>query len=325
MILSDRRALACALVLVVAACADPTASPSSTAVAPSLAVVGDNEPFAVSGYLAGIDRQAAARGLPIAVARAERLLTASAPAQTPRLIFANDRQLRLQSRWVPSDIRRLATDATLSYGVFAPLAQATVGGSAEAAFDASFATWNSVTCSKLAVRKRAIPAGQLPSFILTGFFPPADINDVGFVPGELFDLIFGAGASQFTVGVTVTFTFIQTDAAGVPILDPNGNPIPTDVDRDGRDDTAFKEVWFNDALAYSTTGAPGTIDIESAALHEHGHALELGHYGKIVGDLKTGKLHVSPRAVMNAILIDTQRAPLGTDNAALCGAYADLN
>jgi hypothetical protein len=101
--------------------------------------------------------------------------------------------------------------------------------------------------------------------------------------------------------------------------------MPTDIDRDGRGDTAFAEVWFNDALKYSTTGAAGRIDIESAALHEHGHALGLGHFGKIAGDPKTGKLHVSPRAVMNAIILGVQRSPLGTDNAALCGNYAGWN
>jgi hypothetical protein len=84
-------------------------------------------------------------------------------------------------------------------------------------------------------------------------------------------------------------------------------------------------VWFNDALQYSSTGAAGRIDIESAALHEHGHALELGHFGKITGDPKTGKLQASPRAVMNAVLLGTQRSPLGTDNGALCGNYASWN
>ena len=326
MLLHHRRAHAGVLSLVLAclACADSTAPADLAAPNASLSVEGDDaDAIGVSAYLGTINRQAAS-GARVAVSRAELLLSANAPAKTPRLVFANDRQLRIPTRWVARDPRRLATDATLSYAVFSPLAQATVGGSAEAAFDKSFATWNSTSCSKMQVRKKSIAAGVLPSFILTQLFPPADINDVGFVPGALFDLIFGAGASQFIVGITVTFTFIQVDAGGQPILDPNGNPIPTDVDGDGRGDTAFKEVWFNDALGYSSVGAAGRIDIESAALHEHGHALELGHYGKMVVDPKTGKLHVSPRAVMNAVLLGTLRSPLGTDTGALCGNFADL-
>ena len=319
-----RRASAATALMVLAsvACTDSVAPARTEAVNPSLAVAGDDGgAVGVSEYLAGVNRQAAAKG--VTVARAERLVTSDAPATATLVVFANDRQLKLDSRWVSRDTRRLAKDGTLSYAVFSPLAQATVGGPAEPAFDASFATWNAVGCSNIAVNKVALPPGRLPSFILTGLFPPADINDVGFVPGSFFDAVFGAGASQFTIGVTITYTFIEIGPGGQPVLDANGNPIPTDIDGDGRSDTAFKEVWFNDALAYSTTGASNRVDIESAALHEHGHALELGHFGRIAGDLKTGKLHVSPRAVMNAILIAPQRTPLGSDNAALCGNFSN--
>jgi hypothetical protein len=323
---SGRRALAGAMLLVVAAaCTDSTAPSRFASTRASLSVVGDDaDAVGTSEFLANVNRQAIAAGSNVAVARAELLLASDAPVKTARIIFANDRQLRLQSRWVPRDIRRLATDATLSFGVFAPFARATIGGAAEAAFDATFATWNATSCSNMQVRKKTVAPSQIPSFILTGLFPPADINDVGFVPGAFFDQVFGTGASQYTVGVTITFTFIKLGPGGVPVLDPSGSPIPTDVDGDGRFDTAFKEVWFNDALAYATNGDPTKIDIESAALHEHGHALELGHYGKIVGDPKTGKLQASPRAVMNAFLLGVQRTLLGTDNAALCGNFANL-
>ena len=322
----DRRVLAGTALAMLAcvACADESTSPAAVVPAgASLAVAGaGDDAVGVSPYFADVNRRAAAAGARVAVSRAELLMSANAAVKAPRIIFANDRTLRLESRWVPRDLRRLSTDATLTYGVFAPFAVASVGGPAEAAFDATFATWNAVGCSNLQVRKKVLAPGQIPSFILTGLFPPADINDVGFVPGEFFELVFGPGSSQTTIGVTVTFTFIQIGQNGLPVLDANGNAIPTDIDGDGRWDTAFKEVWFNDALQYSSTGAPGRIDIQSTALHEHGHALELGHYGKIVGDPKTGKLHVSPRAVMNAVDLGVQRSPLGTDNAALCGNYA---
>jgi hypothetical protein len=329
MIGPDRRVLAGVALTILAclACTDESTAPAVGAPpVPALSVWGgDDDAVGVSEFLATTNRQAAAAGARVAAAHAELLTSSDAPLKTPRLVFANDRTLRLESRWVPQDIRRLATDASLSYGVFTPFAKATVGGPSEAAFDASFATWNAVNCSKLSVRKRTLSPAQLPSFILTGLFPPADINDVGFLPGGLFDLVFGTGSSQFTIGVTITFVFIQVGPNGQPILDANGNTIPTDVDGDGRSDTAFKEVWFNDALQYSTTGAAGRIDIESAALHEHGHTLELGHFGKIVGDPKTGKLQVSPRAVMNAVNLGVQRSLLGTDNAGICGNYASWN
>lgn len=317
-----RRALAgvALTALALGACSDEPTMPAARPPAAAAFSVGSDEIVGLSSYFANTNRLAAASG--IVMTRAELLLSSDASAKTPVLVFANDRTLRLPTRWVARDPRRLSTDATLSYAVYSPFAKATVGGAAEAAFDASFAAWNGVACSNLAVRKKALAPAQFPSFIVTGLFPPADINDVGFLPGAFFDLVFGVGASQNTIAVTVTFSFIQTLPNGQPVLDQNGNPIPTDIDRDGRFDTAFKEVWFNDALQYSTTGAAGQIDIQSAALHEHGHALELGHFGRIAGDPKTGKLHVSPRAVMNAVNLGVLRTPLGTDNSALCGNYA---
>ena len=312
---SRRRAMAgAALVsLGVTACADQPTAPSLVSTpAPSLAVT-ETEESGLSQFLTSANVRAAKSG--VAIARAELLTTSTADLKTPRLLFANDRTLRLTSGWVPRDIRRLSTDATLSYAVFAPNAKATVGGAAGAAFESAMATWNGVPCSNLTINKRELEPGRLPSYFRTGgLFPPADINVVGFLPGTVFDSL-APGGSQSIVAVTLTATFVGTDA--------QGRTIPTDVDGDGRMDTAFKEIWFNDALGYSTVGAPGTIDIESAILHEFGHALELGHFGKIVGDPKTGKLHVSPRAVMNAANLGTQRTLLGSDNAAFCGTYAN--
>jgi hypothetical protein len=306
---------------VLTACADATTAPRTMPDKPSLAVDAEVEPSMISGYLVTLNDRLAAAGANVVATEAELLVSASASAKTPRIVFANDRALRLATRWVPRDLRRLATDATLTYSVFSPFANASVGGPAEAAFDAGFATWNSVSCSKLVVRKKALIPGQFPSFIFTGLFPPADINMVGFLPGAIFDQVFGPIAGPVTIGVTITFAFIEVGPNG-PVLDENGNPILSDIDGDGRFDTAFAEIWFNDSHQYATNGTPNRIDMESVALHEQGHALELAHFGKLALDPKTGKLHVSPRALMNAAYLGIQRAPLGTDNAAYCGNYA---
>jgi hypothetical protein len=202
----DRHALAGVAITLLAcvACARESTAPATVPASPNLSVSNsDGDAVGVSQYFADANRRALASGARVAVSRAELLVSADAPLRIPRITFANDRELRLDTRWVPRDIRRLSTDATLTYAVFAPLARATVGGAAEAAFDASFATWNAVGCSNMRVRKKALAPGQLPSFVLTGLFPPADINDVGFVPGSVFDLVFGPGASQFTIGVTM--------------------------------------------------------------------------------------------------------------------------
>jgi hypothetical protein len=317
-----------ASILVLAGCADQATAPAAAAhpipQSPSPSIAEDaQQPVGYSAYLADVNRRIIALGGRAVIARAELLMTPSASANSPRVVFADNHNLRLDSRWVFGDLRRLVTDGELKYGVFAPLARATVGGPAEASFDATFATWNAVSCSNIRVRKIPLNPARFPSAILNpGIFPPADIVDVGFLPASLLDAVLGPGASQAVVGVTFTVVFIEVDQNGIPIRDPAGNLIPTDIDRDGRFDTAYKEVWFNDGLAYSTNGTPGTIDIETAALLEHGHALELDHFGTIFGNLKTLKLQVSPRAVMNAVVLGTLREPLGTDEAALCGNYA---
>ena len=82
-------------------------------------------------------------------------------------------------------------------------------------------------------------------------------------------------------------------------------------------------MWYNDAFTWTSTGSGG-IDVETVALHENGHALELGHFGKLTASVKKGalKIQAAPRAVMNATYIGPYRAPAGTDNASYCGNFA---
>ena len=95
-----------------------------------------------------------------------------------------------------------------------------------------------------------------------------------------------------------------------------------DINNDGYDDTALKEVWYNDDFLWTDSGNTGdAIDIETVALHENGHALGFGHFGKIFVTNGNGKLHVAPRAVMNAIILGTQRDLLGTDKASYNSIY----
>src|SRR5262245_14451375 len=98
MMRSDRRAVAGVVLLVLAcvACTDqPTAPPRVSPMVPNLSVTGDDDAVGTSAYLATVNRQAFAKGLGVAAARAEALLSSDAPVKTPRIIFANDRELRL--------------------------------------------------------------------------------------------------------------------------------------------------------------------------------------------------------------------------------------
>jgi len=229
-------------------------------------------------------------------------------------IFANDREKQLGAQWVPGDIRRNADDNNLTYLVFQPFRLANGSIDSEPAIDASFDTWNNIKKnSKLSIKKVA-DTGANPSVLLNIGGPGnpflADISEVGFLPGFIFDTVLGPGASQSVLGVTFTFTFIDGD----------GNP--TDVNNDGYSDVALKEVWYNDSFLWTTDPNGIGTDIETVALHENGHALGFGHFGK-VSVINERKLSVSPRAVMNALVLGTQRELLGTDKASFNSIYGN--
>ncbi len=273
---------------------------------------------AVSPVLDSINHALVARDLNVQIARAEFVL-ANRPgdAATGQVIFANDRAKRLTSGWVGGDGRRLADGDRITWLDLDPFMAANgAGGPVDAgpAVDAAFATWGKQTCTTLDVAKRAWDGTTNPSAILDLGIPSdpfaADISVLGYLPGSLFDLVLGDGAAENVLGVTFTFVFVDGDGH------------PTDINHDGHDDTALKEIWFNNEFIWTTTGLGGAIDAETVALHESGHAFELGHFGRIFGTLGNLTLHVAPRAVMNAVILGTLRSPLGTDNAAFCGFWS---
>jgi hypothetical protein len=317
----NRRAVlaSIAVTLFVAACdqAGPTAS-DGPAFAKSSATdlpYGDGP---VSPVLDSINRALAARGLNFQVERAEFVVVnrPGAPA-SGQVVFANDRAKRLTSRWVAGDARRAADGDRINWLVVDPFMAANTSAGAQdvtASVASAFDTWDSQTCSTLGIDQRQWAGTTFPSAILDIGLPAdpleANINIIGFLPGSIFDAVLGDGSSEFVLGVTFTFVFIHPDET------------PTDINHDGRDDTAFKEMWFNNDFTWTTSGLGSDIDVETVALHEIGHAFEIGHFGKIFRTASNLTLHVAPRAVMNAAILGTLRSPLGTDNAAFCGNWA---
>ena len=262
----------------------------------------------------------------VRVDRAELSVTGSGVDAATTLI-ANNRTHQLNSQFVASDPRR-GGFADLSYLVDQSdgSALSRVGGAVvtlpnsvtEAAIDRAIRPWHDTTqCPSPAAVKLA-DNGSDPDVVdglvfgdatLIGI-PQADITHAGWLPRQFFDALTPNGSS-FILGVTFTFIFTEDDGT------------PTDIDRDGNADVAFREIYYNRRFAWTAdlALAANNIDIESVVTHESGHALGLGHFGKVFLD-NNGILKFAPRAVMNAVYASPFRELAGTDDASYCSVWA---
>lgn len=262
----------------------------------------------------------------VRVDRAEMSVARSGMNAATTLI-ANNRTHQLNSQFVASDPRR-GGFADLSYLVdqsdgsaLSVVNNAVVllpNGTTEPAIDRSILRWGNTTqCPSPAVTK-LVDDGTDPDVVDGLVFgnpallgtPRADITQAGWLGAAFFDKL-TPGGSQFILGVTFTFIFTEDDGT------------PTDLDRDGNADVAFREIYYNRSFPWTTNAAlsANNIDIESVATHENGHALGLGHFGKVFVDNKD-TLKFAPRAVMNAVYASPFRELAGTDNASYCSVWA---
>lgn len=216
-------------------------------------------------------------------------------------------------RWVPNDPRRLADGENITYLVDQSDGATTSGltsGQTEGAIDNALDTWSAdQALRKVAIVKRA-DSGADPDifdafFGFGGFGNPflADIVNAGWLPRAFFDSVGGPGGGRGILAFSVSFIFV----------DGNGNP--TDINGDGRLDTALNEVYYNNTFGDPANDRAGNpwginvslpgIDVETVALHENGHSLELGHFGP------------PPKAVMNPVYAGIRHVPLAADDAGM--------
>lgn len=176
----------------------------------------------------------------------------------------------------------------------------------------AMATWDGVACSELGLYQIPFSKKLSPGYVsaLFGFGGSfnyvADVVHGGWLPGEFFDLL-APGGSSFILGVTFTIIFTNNGA-------------PTDTNKDGKTDVAWREIYYNKAFSW---GDGTNFDVETIALHEAGHALSQGHFGKAFLDAGKRQIHFSPRAVMNACYSGIQRNVGKTDNAGHCGLWSN--
>lgn len=228
-------------------------------------------------------------------------------------IFFNNRgNKQLGHHWVPNDPRN-GNGTVLPWAIDGVDVSGDVPpGDQFAAITASMQTWQNQDCSFIPL----VDNGLIPfdyGFVqfsvgfggTNGFFP--FLTHAGFLPGAFFDAIGGPGGSTSILGAT--FTFIWTDVSGGP----------TDIDNNGKADTALREIYYNDAFPWGD--GTSSFDIETVSLHEVGHGLSQGHFGRLARTDKNGKFHFAPRAVMNAGYTGVQRSVTETDNGGHCSIW----
>ena len=221
-------------------------------------------------------------------------------------------------RWVPNDPRRLADGINITYLVDQSDGKTASGlknSDTEAAIDHALTTWdNDPALDKVDIVKRA-DGGQDPdifdSFFGFGRFGNpflADIVNAGWLPRAFFEAVGGPGGGRGILAFSVSFIFV----------DDSGDP--TDINGDNYLDTALNEVYYNDTFGDRRDDRAGNpwginvalpgIDVETVALHENGHSLELGHFGP------------PPDAVMNPVYAGIRHSPLSPDEAGMQAVWS---
>jgi hypothetical protein len=272
-----------------------------------------------------IDAALAAQGVKARVYRVD-YTTRPDSGQYGGTIFArNVGNKQLGSHWVPNDPRRFG-NRNISYAIDGTELAATGVPSEDGVIDAidqAMGTWNGVACSTIPIVKAddyGLDLGYVQYLAGYGGLPGwvADISHAGWLPAAFFDEV-APGGSEYIIGVT--YTFVWVTATGQC----------TDVDRNAKCDVAFREIYYNNYFLWSLDGPAWNdpeIDVETIVLHETGHGLSQGHFGKMFVDASdklppysVSHLHFSPRAVMNAVYWDTQRSLLGSDVAGHCSIW----
>lgn len=262
-------------------------------------------------FMEEINQELSNQGLPIQLSMME-YYTNDGMGNT---VFFNDRgNKQLGGDFVPADPRRGGfTDIAYAIdGTEGATASGLSQGQTDGAILSAMNTWSNVACSDgltlTSLGSSPFDLGYVEALVTGGaqgafFF--TDLMHSGFNT-TVTDAVFGPGSS--VLGVTFTFNFI----------DPaTGNP--TDIDSNGKADVAFRDIYYNDRYLW---GIGTGVDVETVVLHEAGHGLSQGHFGKLFRSNGNDEFHFAPRALMNAGYTGIQRSVEKTDKAGHCSNWA---
>jgi hypothetical protein len=265
--------------------------------------------------LASINGRLEEAGADIRVGMVEWITDAESGKLGQTEFFKDVGNKQLDFDFVPADPRR-GSRVNVTYVVDLADGTATPGlspGTTEAAIDRAMATWDGARCSDISMTKNAslpFDVGVIQAILgfggIPAFIPFADVIHAGWLPRGFFDLL-TPGGGDFILGATFTVFFI--DAAGNL----------TDIDNNGTADAAYREIYYNNNIPWAIDG---DFDVETIALHEAGHGLSQGHFGKAFSTDKNGKIHIAPRALMNATYSGIQQTVTRSDLGGHCSNWA---
>ncbi|NND34245.1 MAG: hypothetical protein HKN76_16785 [Saprospiraceae bacterium] len=281
-------------------------------------VSADDIDAQMSSFLDATNTQLASEGKDYRAVMVEYQTIAQGSEEAGRTVFfSNVGNKQLGFDFVPFDARRggwsgpvTGSDDDIIYSVDqvdATSNNGVPGAQTTAAIDQAMSTWDAANCSDLPIAKGSDFGLDLGVV--------ADIFGLGGSPFITADLMHAGWGDINFVGnvIAATFTFGFTDI--------NGNF--TDIDNNGQLDCAFREIYYDPNWAWAINPNNNDIDIETVALHEAGHGLSQGHFGKLHRTDSNGKFHFSPRAVMNAGYTGVQQGLAGTDNSGHCSLWGN--
>jgi hypothetical protein len=317
---------------------DARPTPTEPSLAKSAAPITD-ENVSVSPIFAQINARLAASRAKVRAVKAELLMDGKGwNGASSTIIIANDRARGIGSEWVKGDPRRGGrVGVTYAFGsnTSTPPETRDPDGSnrrfvlvsqLDAQIEEGMSAWRGLSCSRQPITRVAagidpdlldqIFNGQAPTI---DYAQPADIVQSGWQPLSFFTNFAGASGANI---IGVAFTFIFGD-------DVNGVFVPSDIDRNGKDDTALAELYYNQQFYWGNNGARNVVDFYSIITHESGHALGLGHFGKVfvtkkaaADGIQIADIKYAPYAMMNAVYVTGRNELAGTDNSSFCQIWA---